>query len=213
MNPSARYLSYEESYNNTKAILLRGFKRMETSGDEALGISLELEGELSEAEAYLEAMETETRSMVFVEKSKFEPRVGRYRGEYAGLVDKLAASVNMAARRVAESPSSSHRTLASSNSKLDNSSNLLNDSLATIAQTDNIGAQTIEDLEQQKRALEAARDNVEDTQGIVGTAGRVLKEMANRALRHKVFLWTMVIVLAGLIGVVVYYGFENKNKK
>ena len=212
MTPSARFLSYEESYMNSQSILLRGFKRMEVSKDEAHAVSIELEGELSEAEGYLEAMEAESRSMVFVEKSKFEPRVGRYRGDYAGLVDKLAASINLAARRRAENPSSSHKTLVSSNSKLDNSTKVLNDSLATIAQTDNMGAQTIEDLEQQKRALESARDNVEDTQGVVGTAGRVLKEMANRALRHKIFLWTLVVVFAGLIGVVVYYGFEKKDK-
>jgi hypothetical protein len=185
--PSSRYLTYEEGFNNVRGIMLRGFKRLESEGFEAaFGTSVEMEGELSEAEGYLEAMGAEVKSMVYVEKTKFEPRLGRLRNDFKGLTERLKTTFGSLQKAAAANPSSSHKALTSSNTRLDRATGLLDDSLATIANTDTIGDATLEDLGRQKAALERGRDRVEDTQGITSAAARLLKEMANRAVRHKV---------------------------
>lgn len=160
-------------------------------------------------------MSAELKGMVQIEKSKFQPRVARQRDELNSLSNKLAILLKSAEQELASNPSSSRNKMLQANSRLDKSTNLLNESMSIVHQTDAVGAQTIEDLERQKKELNSARDYVDDTHGIMYNAKLVLNEMTNRAIRHKLCLAFTIVLLAGLNGVVIYYGFHinDKNKK
>ena len=63
----------------------------------------------------------------------------------------------------------------------------------------------------QKETLTTAKSKVEDTQDITNRANNLLVMMGNRAIRHKICLVLIILVLAGCNGLVVYYGFQNKK--
>ena len=82
-----------------------------------------------------------------------------------------------------------------------------------IAQTDEIGNQTINNMESQKEQLVGAAAKVDETRGYTSNARDVLTAMANRALRHTACVALVIIILLGLNVLTIYFAFIDKDKK
>ena len=80
-----------------------------------------------------------------------------------------------------------------------------------VAQTEQIGNTVLTDLENQREILLDAHDKVTETRGFTTDAKSVLRMMGFRAVYHKMCMLFTILVLAGVIGVIVYFGFLKKK--
>ena len=65
-------------------------------------------------------------------------------------------------------------------------------------------------MESQKETLMSAHDKVTETRMFTSDAKKILRTMGTRAVMQKVCVVFTIIVLAGIIGIIAYYGFAKK---
>jgi hypothetical protein len=96
-----RFRRYEEDFLNSTKIISRSMRLLENANgnvDAVISASVEVEGELSEAEGYVRAMDVEFRNMTSDNKRSAQTKVGEYKEEYGILLKKYQS-----AKRSAES--------------------------------------------------------------------------------------------------------------
>ncbi len=175
--------------------------------DLVISSSVEIEGELSEAEGYLRAMDVEFRTMSSVEKRSAQQKVTDYRDEYRLMLQKYQTGKFNAEALALKGGPSARTKLLTANQKLDQSTATLEQSRMILNQTEQIGNTIISDLESQKETLVRAQDKVTETRQFTMDAKKVLQIMGNRAVMHKCCVMFTIVVLLGVIGVIAYYGF------
>jgi vesicle transport through interaction with t-SNAREs protein 1 len=174
--------------------------------DRIIASSVETEGELSEAEGYLRAMDVEFRTMSSADKRRAQQKVTEYREEFRRLQLNYQSSKSTA-ENVAMSKGPAVRSkLLNANQRLDESTLTLEQSRQIIAQTENIGNAVITDLSTQKEKLVDAREKVKETKDFTTEARRVLRMMGNRAIMHKICVAFTIVALGGAIVATAYYG-------
>jgi len=221
-----RFRRYEESFQNSCRIVERNSKNLESGNgwgkyDALVSLTVSTEDEISEAEAFLAALDSETQSMSLHERQLPELRVEECRDDFKRILTQFNQAVANAEKNFiqrAKAPSSSSSSSSSSTFKggsgsvaarttFEMTTGSLEDSQRIIAQTDDIGAGTLQSLERQRYMLVNAGDNVSGTRSATGMAGVILTQMANRAFRWKLFLVFMILLQFACIVLVIYYGF------
>jgi vesicle transport through interaction with t-SNAREs 1 len=81
------------------------------------------------------------------------------------------------------------------------------------AETEDIGATTMVDLEAQRETIKRAHDHVEGTSANVGRSRRILTTMARRVVTNKIIMCLIILVLLGAIAMIVYFEFIKKKDK
>lgn len=105
-----------------------------------------------------------------------------------------------------------NNTLSSvTNRSLDQGTSTLESSRILVADTGKVGEMIILDLESQREKLLGAQGNVQTMQSSTATAKRVLSSMSRLTLTLKVFLVFVNFLLFCLIGMLAYYGWEQKK--
>ena len=181
--------------------------------DTVISANVEIEGELSEAEGYLRAMEIEFRTMTSADKRTVQQKVGDYKEEYKQLYENFQTSKRSAESSALVSNGNSpaaRQKLLTANQKLDNSTATLEKSRILVAQTEVIGGEILGTMDRQKEVLMDAQDKVKETKGFTDQARRVLKSMGNRAVVHKMCVMFTILVLLGAICGLIYYKFVGK---
>lgn len=84
------------------------------------------------------------------------------------------------------------------------SESLLLESQALCAETEQTGAATLQTMGQQREQLYAASSHLEGTRNATDEARRLLREIRFRALRNKMFLHCVIVVLIIANGAVLY---------
>lgn len=170
---------------------------------------MDIENELSEAEAYLRALDVESRSSIPGKTAA--AKMVELKNELKQLSEDFA-QCRSAAETTAQSKSSAARTkLTSANQRLDQSTRTLESSRMLVAQTQEVGGGIIQDLEAQREQLEDASGKVQDTQIYTANAKDILKDMHTRAIIHKVLVYLTIVILFGVICIEIYFGFLKKN--
>lgn len=182
--------------------------------DTVISASIEIEGELSEAEGYLRAMDVEFRTMAASEKKGVQSKVSGYKEEFRQLQQSFQnTKFNAESEALKSGGSTARNRIAASNQKLDDATASLEQSRQLVAQTENIGNAVITDLKSQKETLETAAERVDETKGFTVEAKRILAMMGRRAILHKILITLTVIVLAAAIGCVAWFGIIQKGSK
>jgi len=164
--------------------------------DNVISATVELEGELSEAEGYLRAMEIEFRTISSADKKNAQQKTNDYKDEYRQLQENFKKVKNNADLIVMKNNVPNSQTkLVTFNQKLDSSTALLEKSRQTLAQTDALGDNIISNLEAQRENLVDADEKVRDTKKIAVDAKYVLRMMGNRALMHKACVMLTIVIL------------------
>lgn len=213
---SERFSRYEESFLNSSRIVTRNITQLSgTRGkDDAIcSISVDIEFEIDDAEAYVVAMESEFRSMPSADKRSAQQKINGYKEEIKQLKDHFKRTKDEADALALKTGSSSRQRLLKNQEKLDKSTATLEKSRMIIAQTDEIGNEVINNMENQKEQLVGAAAKVDETRGYTSDAKDVLTAMANRALRHTACVALVIIILLGLNVITIYFAFVDKNKK
>lgn len=84
--------------------------------------------------------------------------------------------------------------------------NKLEQGLAVLAETEDIGVSVIDNMTQQREQLIRTRDKASDINTLAEQAKGIVRGIQARAITNKVILSLAVLLLLGLIGVVVYIG-------
>jgi len=209
-----RFKRYEENFLNSTRIVSRGIHKLgEAAGnvDQVISSSVDIEGELSEAEGYLKAMDVEYRTMASNDKRAAQQKVTDYKEEYRMMQQNYQTAKFQAESLALKGGPSSRTRLLQANQRLDHSTSTLEQSRRLVGQTEKIGDSILADMEMQKETLMDAQSKVKETKGFTVEAKRVLRLMGNRAFMHKCCVWFTIIFLAAIIGVVAYFGFLQKK--
>lgn len=178
--------------------------------DTIISSSAEIEGELSELEGYLKAMDVEFRSISSVEKRNTQQKLIGFREEFRVMMQKYKTSKFNAEALALKGGPGANAKLINSNQKLDNSTALLEQSRTILNQTEKVGSTILTDLESQKETLMTAQEKVNETRGFTVDAKKILRSMGFRSVRHKICMIFTIIILAIVIVIIGYYGFVKK---
>jgi len=181
-----------------------------TAADTIISLSVDIETELSEAEAYIRALDVESRSAIG-DKRAMANKLAEFKKELRSLTDDFRNCKFEAEQQALKSGSAARSKLTSNNEKLDKSTRTLEQSRMLVAQTQDVGNVILTDLESQREQLEDAHGKVKDTKQYTLDAKGMLKMMHNRAIIHKVLVYLTIFILFGVIIVMIYYGFLKKN--
>lgn len=213
MSELDRFNRYEENFLNSSRIVSRCMVQLDKANgnvDTVISTSVEIEGELAEAEGYLRAMDIEFRTMTSSDKRSAQQKVTEYREELKNLQQNYQTSKFNAESIALKSSPAARNKLLTANQKLDQSTTTLEQSKQIISQTEKVGETIMTDMENQKEKLMDATQKVKETRDFTSDARRVLRRMGHRAVLHKIFVYMTVLGLAAAIVAVGYFGLVNK---
>lgn len=209
-----RFSRFEEDFLNSSRIVTRTISQLSGSrgnADTIISLCVDLEFEMGEAEAYTKAMDVEFRSLPSGEKKNAQQKINGYKEEVKQLKEHYVRTKKEAEALALKTGSASRQKIVDSQQKMDNTTRLLEQSRQLIAQTDNIGNETISNMENQKDQLIGATAKVDETRAYTANAKDVLVAMGNRALRHTACVCAVIIILLGLNVLVIYFAFVDKK--
>lgn len=210
-----QFKRFEEEFINSSRIIGRSMRNLENANgnvDLVIAASVEIEGELSECEGYLKAMEIEYRNLGQLDKKSVQGKVNEYKEEYTLLNSRYTQSKFNAESLALKGGNNARNKLLNANQRLDQSTATLEQARMLVAQTENIGTTIITDLEGQKEQLMGAHDKVKETRQFTLDAKHILRIMGNRAIMHKCCVMFTMFALLVVIGVIIYYGFLKDKK-
>jgi vesicle transport through interaction with t-SNAREs protein 1 len=178
--------------------------------DVVVSQTVEIEGELSEAEGFIRAMEVEFKSLSAAEKRNAQQKVNDFRAELKQMTANFQQAKYNAESLALKGGGSARTKLLNANQRLDSSTATLEQSRQILYQTEAIGDAVISDLENQKEKLVDAREKVKDTKRFTVDAKHILRMMSNRALMHKLCVMLTILLLFGAIIGIGYYGIVMK---
>ena len=201
---------------NSSKIISRTLARLATANgnnDIVIQTTVEIDSEVSECEAYLRAMDVESKSMSASDKAEGRKKTQEYREDYKDTVKNYQAARREALAVVNKQGTTGRNKLIQQGSRLDRSTDILMSSKSLVANSEEIGGKILSDLENQKEVLLDADMKVQGTKGIAEDARDILKMMGARAFWHKCCIYTWIISLFVVICVLIFYGFINPNIK
>lgn len=172
--------------------------------------TVEIEGELSEAEGFLRAMDVEFKTMAANKKQASQQKVTDYKTDLKTLQTNFQTLKYKAESAALKGGPNARAKLLNANQKLDSATATLEQSRNILYKTEAIGDTIITDLEGQKEMLVDAREKVKDTKRFTVDAKQILRMMGNRALMHKACVMLTIVLLAGAIIGIGYYGIVAK---
>jgi len=208
-----RFNRYEENFLNSSRIISRCINQLDSANgvvDVIISASVEIDGEIAEAEGYLRAMDVEFRTMSSMEKKNAQTKLTDYREELRQLQGTYNSAKSGAESLAIRGAPSSRAKLLNANQRLDQSTATLEQSRQMLAKTQVIGDTVLSDLESQKDTLMDAQSRVHETRSLANDAKRILRSMGQRAILHKICVAFTILVLAGAIVAVGYYGVMKK---
>lgn len=175
---------------------------------------VEIDGELSEIGGFFKAMEVEIDSMISTERQKNQTKLDGYAEEYKQASEAFKELRNRAkiAARKNEEVSAARKELVTANARLDKSTNSIQMSQISIAESEKIGYVIMSDLENQKEMLIGAGGNVNETKQRTFDARRVLHQISKGLFMRKVFLVVIISLLALSIWMLIYYKIKVKKR-
>jgi len=213
MDASDRFRRYEEEFVNASrntTRLINQLNAINGNVDTIISISIDIEGEITEAEGFKKALEIELRSIIVGDKKGMQTKLIDYNKELKGIVEEYRKSKFDAEKKALTSENNnaqSRAKLMKNTTKLHNSTKTLENSRMLVAQTEGIGSTIMSDLEGQKELLESSHENVKSANQYAGDSKYVLRMIGNRAIIHMISMYLINIILFGLICIVIYYGF------
>ena len=181
--------------------------------DTIIHACVDIEGELSEAEGYVKAMEVlgSTPSVRSTDNSVQE-KAADYRDEFQQLQGKYRNMKSLAEAQAIKGTSAGRSKQLSLHQTMDKSTLLLEQSRLLAQDASATGDMVLTDLEAQKSQLAQAHQRVNDTKDVTFDAKNILRQMGFRAIRQKLILYVVILALFGIICLIFYYGVIGGRK-
>lgn len=189
-------------------------------GEERRNLPAEVEKLVEEAKELLESMELEVREADLSQRERLRNRVKSYQveltrleGEYSRVRNsKSEASLrselfeSSGAGAGLSNGEEQRQTLLDNTQKLERTGNRLSQGVKVALETEEIGAQILNDLHSQRQTLNRARGRLHDTDADLDQSSRVLNTMIRRALQNKFVLYVVGGIIVFVILIAIYIG-------
>lgn len=213
---SEMYADHERSFRQLQEQVTDRINSVgRSSGSNARAIVKEAESMCSEAEQELRQMEMELRSVSPEVKAQYKPQLDQYRSniqsqkkELEGVLHSVERSHLLGGDGLGKSLEDRHR-VAGATDELQRGQKQLEDAKRLALETEDIGLDVMSDLRQQREVILRSRQNMGVVDTELGSAGRILKSMGQRAMANKMLVYVVVAVM--LIALIVFLYFFLKG--
>ncbi|XP_060604702.1 vesicle transport through interaction with t-SNAREs homolog 1A-like [Ruditapes philippinarum] len=210
--------SYEQQYSSLSAdITVSIGKISNTIGGEKQANIRHVDKLFDELAELLEQMELEIKDLPAKDKQKYRTRLASYKAENKKLLaDMKRAKLGLNAREelLGEecNDSEDQRTrLLDNTEKLERGSRRLQDGYRVVMETEQMGAQILTDLQDQRETIQRSRNRLEETNTALGKSSRVLSGMAKRIIQNRILLVVVILVILFVIVMAIYLTVTKKS--
>lgn len=214
---SSVFADYEHdfiSHLNSSSLSVSSARSETRSTADAVALLESADRDLSEAQAVLQSMSLELSSLSGSARARISPRVAKYRSEASDARSELRlARIELAKQRGdedrnalfsgatgdvdLESGDADERDVLSKvTRKLEESSERILASRRNIAQTESIGANILEDLQNQRATIMRARNNLGGVDEGLEQSSTILTTMNRRALINRLVIYAVFGVIS-----------------
>ncbi|XP_064099201.1 vesicle transport through interaction with t-SNAREs homolog 1A-like isoform X1 [Macrobrachium nipponense] len=169
-----------------------------------------------EAKELLERMDLEVRDMQPQKREKYSSRIKSYHVE----LQRLEAEYNRSKSRVSEDSiraelmegglaglstgEEQRQSLLDNTVTLERTSGRLTHGQKVALETEQIGAQILNDLNSQRQTINRARERLRETDTDLDQSSRILNTMLRRVLQNRFIVYAVVVIVAIVIVIAIY---------
>ncbi|XP_067672630.1 vesicle transport through interaction with t-SNAREs homolog 1A-like [Haliotis asinina] len=205
--------SYEQQYSTVTADITFHVGQIACHhGAEKQSHVRQAEKLFDEASELLEQMELEVKEQDPRERQKYSTRVKSYKTELLKLQkDMKKAKLGIDANRDELLGDDTHDSedqrarLLDNTERLDRTSRRLEHGYRAAVETEQIGAQIMEDLHSQRQTIQKSRNRLEEMNTTLGKSSRVLSGMMRRIIQNRILLIGIGLLLVIVISVAIYF--------
>ncbi|GAQ81123.1 vesicle transport protein [Klebsormidium nitens] len=219
------FQSYERQYTELLASLKRKVENVSLlSGEQKKQKLKELQQGIDESEALIRKMDLEARSFSKAELVTLKSKLAEYKAGLnnvkkeakkasAALPDEVAARQELMERGLGEplgSVSADQRNrLLQTTDRLNQSGERIKESKRVAIETEDIGAQILGSLSQQRETLLHARGTLHGVDDNIGKSRQILNRMAQRIRTNKIIMYGIIAALVFAIILILYFKFKK----
>ncbi|XP_075698883.1 vesicle transport through interaction with t-SNAREs homolog 1A isoform X2 [Rhinoderma darwinii] len=215
---SAEFQGYEQDYGVlTAEITSRIGKIPKLLGEEKKQVVMNVEKQLEEAKELLEQMDLEVREIPAQSRAVYSSRMRSYKQEMSKLEadfkrSRIAYSDEVRNELLGDDGNSSESQrahLLDNTERLDRSSRRLEAGYQVAVETEQIGQDILENLNQDREKIQRARDRLRETDTNLGKSSRILTGMLRRVIQNRVLLVVLGIIIVFTIILAIYFSFRG----
>ncbi|XP_017015048.2 vesicle transport through interaction with t-SNAREs homolog 1A [Drosophila takahashii] len=217
---------YEQQYAALIAEITAHIGRLQqqNNNSERHDLCAKIDGSLPEAQELLEQMGLEVRELSPLQRSSFngklqvaQAELKRLQAEYRLTKDKQRSQAAFTTLDLGDSyedvsiSTDQRQRLLDNSERIERTGNRLTEGYRVAVETEQLGAQVLNDLHHQRETLQGARARLRETNAELGRASRTLNTMMLRALREKVVLYGVGVCFVVAVGVSLYLTFAPSS--
>ncbi|KAL0274721.1 UNVERIFIED_CONTAM: hypothetical protein PYX00_002781 [Menopon gallinae] len=179
-------------------------------------IAQEIEKHMEESQELLEQMELEVRDVDPSVRPKYRMRVDSYKAELGRLSHEFVKARNPPYLDNSNSnddyfvegfsiKEEQKQRLLNNSEKLERTGNQLKAGYRLILETEEIGANILNDLGSQRETIERSRNRLRDTDAELNRSSRILSNMVSRSLQNKFILSAIAVIFVVVIIITIYF--------
>jgi len=205
MSAGADALStYEEEANSILSSLTRKVDRAESTpdGTERASLCVESETDVADVERVVRQMVVELRHLPFNSKQRHQQRVNELQ-QRSDVQRERLVGIKKSRPRGEENREQRGRLLQAKQA-IDDSGESLDNTLSAISESSATGAQTAIQLQQQRDQLQNAKQNLHETDNVLGRSRKLLIRMRRRIITNKLITGVIILSELALMALIVY---------
>ncbi|XP_015110897.1 vesicle transport through interaction with t-SNAREs homolog 1A [Diachasma alloeum] len=213
--------NYEQQYAVLTADITAKISRIAAlTGGEKRAFSQDVDRQLEEAQELLEQMELEVRGTSGNQRERLKSRVESHRAELKRLSQEFQTAkkpkedaIDMGLDDNWDSgvTEDQRKRLLDTSERIDRTGRTLQNGYRMVLETEEIGSQVLKDLHDQRETIQRSRGRLRETDAELGRGSRLLSTMIFRSIQQRLILAAVVVVLAIVGCIVIYYSFTSRS--
>ncbi|XP_058446690.1 vesicle transport through interaction with t-SNAREs homolog 1A [Malaya genurostris] len=213
---------YEQQYAVLTAEITAQIGRIVTSfGGERNKLIADIDRQLEESQELLEQIGLEIRDIPQASRAGYTSRLNCYQAELRRLQQEFNNSKSIRSKSANGYDSSvdefdeigiqedQKRRLLDNSERLERTGNHLKEGYRVILETEQIGAQVLQDLSEQRETIQRARGRLRETDAELGRSTRILNSMIFRSLREKIVLISVAVAIFLVLVLSIYFSVSS----
>ncbi|XP_058818850.1 vesicle transport through interaction with t-SNAREs homolog 1A [Topomyia yanbarensis] len=213
---------YEQQYAVLTAEITAQIGRIGTAiGGERNKLIADIDRQLEESQELLEQIGLEIRDIPQASRAGYTSRLNCYLAELKRLQQEFTNAKSVRQKTANGYDSSvdefdeigiqedQKRRLLDNSERLERTGNYLKDGYRVILETEQIGAQVLQDLSDQRETIQRARGRLRETDAELGRSSRLLNSMILRSLREKIVLISVAVAIFLVLFLSIYFSMSS----
>ncbi|XP_040217554.1 vesicle transport through interaction with t-SNAREs homolog 1A isoform X3 [Rana temporaria] len=218
---SAVFQGYEQDYGVLTADITNRIGKIPKlaggESEEKKQMVMNVEKQLEEAKELLEQMDLEVREIPAQSRGMYSNRMRSYKQEMSKLEadfkrSRIAYSDEVRNELLGDDGNSSESQrahLLDNTERLDRSSRRLEAGYQIAVETEQIGQNILENLNQDREKIQRARERLRETDTNLGKSSRILTGMLRRIIQNRLLVFVLGIIILITIILAIYFSFRG----